>query len=68
MWRCCRRHDQEDGRVDMCERGCSIPKGCTPGSLLPKDDIQQGKEALNVAMGDLSQQSDTGKPLGVEDT
>lgn len=49
---------------DMYERGCSIPKGCTPGSLQPTDDICQGKEALNVAMGDLCQQSDTGKPEG----
>lgn len=57
-------YNQEDGREDVYERGCSIPKGCTPGSLQPIDDIHQGKETLNVAMGDLHQQSDTGKPEG----
>lgn len=54
-------YDQEDGREDVYEGGW-----CMPGSLQPKDHIQQGKGTSNVAMGDLSQQVTVGSQ-GVED-
>lgn len=62
-------YNQENGREDMYEEDAPYPKdACITAAQglqrLPNDDVQQGKETLNVAMGALSQQSDTGKPEG----
>lgn len=38
---------QEDGREDVCVRGCSVPEKCTPEGLQPMDNPHQGTDTLN---------------------